>query len=101
MSYMEKDKEKYPDGQLPIGDKVYVFKYKSIYKNDNWWKVVALVNQQGGDRVVTLMWMVDEKKGGRWKQVQKSSAKSEDEWDKIDALHREYLPQLGKTPVNR
>lgn len=87
--------EKFPDGTLPVHEAISVLEYTTIYKTDKWWKVVALVNSFGHDQIVTYLWLKDTK-SGKWKRKQKASAKNEDEWEKVDAAHRKYLPKIKR-----
>jgi len=78
--------------RLPVDEAVEVIDYRTIYKTQKWWKVVALVNKFGHDEIATYLWIIDEK--GKWRRKQKMAVRNPDEWAKVVTAHEEFLPRI-------
>jgi len=81
--------------QLPVHEVVNVKDYVTIYKTPKWWKVVALVNMYGHDKVLVYLWRWDEKKDG-WKRKQKLGINSEKDWEDTKSAIEKFMPKISK-----
>jgi len=76
---------------LPVHEAVQVIGYVNVYKTEKWWKVVALVNQFGHDKVVVYQWLY---KNGKWKRKQKMSLNNDKDWEAVKAGIEKFLPKM-------
>lgn len=68
-----------------------ILKFKEVYKNDTWWKIVALCEDYGKKKVIVFQWM---KKNGKWQEKQKYSEKGFREWDIVKSGFEEFLKEI-------
>lgn len=79
--------------KLPVHETVNIIEYETMYKTPKWWKVVALVNMFGHDKIVVYLWRWDDKKNG-WKRKQKMGVNSEKDWEQTKSAIEKFLPRI-------
>jgi hypothetical protein len=70
---------------------IKILKATEVYKNDTWWKIVALCEDYGKKKVIVFQWMKDKK--GKWQEKQKYSEKGFREWNTVKPAIDEYLKE--------
>lgn len=80
------------DGKINIKE----IKRKDIYKNDKWWKTVALVEVNGDygikKQVQVYLWMKNKK--GYWEEKQKYSESKLAQWDAVVEAVDELIKEI-------
>ena len=83
------------ESKLPISDFLKVVDSTTIFKNDNWWKAVALVEASGKRSVAMYLWHF---KDGRWKRKHKFQVKRVEDWNILRESVEKFLPRLAARP---
>ena len=78
--------------RFPVHKKLEVIDGSTIYKNNNWWKAVVLVDGFRGQEVALYLW---KRKGDDWKRQQKYVVRSEDDWEREQEAIETHLEKMS------
>lgn len=72
------------DEPFPVSEKLTVIEGTTIFKSDDWWSAVLLLNSFGRIQIATYLWNRHEEK---WKRRQKFVIQNKENWEKYkDAI---------------
>jgi len=76
---------------FPVSEKLKVVHGKTLYKTDQWWSAVVLLESFGRKQIAVYLWSKRDKK---WKRRQKFVVKNKEEWDRLKEAVEENLQRL-------
>jgi hypothetical protein len=75
----------------PVDKTLNVLDHTTIYKTDDWWAAVCLVESFGRKQISLYLW---QKKGDAWKRKHKFVVRSNSDWNLIKQAVEKFLGRL-------
>jgi len=79
--------------RFPVHDELEVIDGSTIFKNNNWWKAVVLVDGFRGREVALYLW---KRKGDDWKRQHKYVVRSKEDWERDREEIETYMSKLSE-----
>ena len=79
--------------RFPVHDELKVIDGNTIFKNNNWWKAVVLVDGFRGREVALYLW---KRKEDDWKRQQKYVVRSKEDWEREREEIETYLSKISE-----
>jgi len=77
--------------KLPISDFYKVVDHVTIFRSEEWWEAIVLIESFGKRSIAMYMWQFRE---GKWKRKHKFQLRNVDEWNKVKNAIDKFVPNL-------
>jgi hypothetical protein len=77
--------------KFPVSESIKVLQGITIFKTDQWWAAVTLVESFNRRQIAIYLW---NKRADQWKRRQKFVIRRKDEWGRFKEAVEKLLPQL-------
>ncbi|MDH5623718.1 MAG: hypothetical protein OEY39_04550 [Candidatus Bathyarchaeota archaeon] len=77
--------------KLSISDFYKVVDHVTIFRSEEWWEAIVLIESFGKRSIAMYMWQFRE---GKWKRKHKFQLRNVDEWNKVKNAIDKLVPNL-------
>ena len=77
--------------KLSISDFYKVVDHVTIFRSEEWWEAIVLIESFGKRSIAMYMWQFRE---GKWKRKHKFQLRNVDEWNKVKNAIDKFVPNL-------